>query len=203
MPQTYEFVLTGFRFPKTLERRKANFRFVVDLRYVNGRGDHATEHAVMPDLDRHWECDPHKAEEPTYVRGSDEGAHSLLDVERIDAWDRLVLLVRGDSVHSIQFKVFDVNRPDTWDRLRRALGDVVRILVNRARAVLPQVAGLFSDSLGSAATDLESALIARLAGGDRLLFRGSSGLEEPGEYRVGGQGRSGSYEISFVLRSAA
>ena len=55
MPRTYELVLTGFHFPRKLPRRKANFRFVADVRYVNGRGEYDTEHAVLPDLDRYWE----------------------------------------------------------------------------------------------------------------------------------------------------
>lgn len=199
MPQTFELCLTGFRFPSALPRRKANFRFVVDVRYVNGRGEHTTEHAVMPDLDRLWECDPQQAAAPHYVRGPDENGLSTLSMGKIDAWDRLVLLVRGDGIHSAQFKVFDVNRPDAWDRLRRALGDVVRTLVGRARAVLPEKAGVLSDSLGSAATDLESALLIRLAGGDRLLFRGSTSFAGPGEYLVAGHGRDGDYEIHCRL----
>ena len=73
MPQTYELVLTGFDFPGKLPRRKANFRFVADVRYVNGRGEHDTEHAVLPDLDRYGECDPEKKRSPDYVRATDEG----------------------------------------------------------------------------------------------------------------------------------
>lgn len=202
MPQTYELALTQFRFPTALPRRKANFRVVADVRYVNGRGEYSTEHAVLPDLDRLWECDPQQSEAPHYVRGPVEGGLATLDMDRIDAWDRLVLLVRGDGVHSVQLKVFDVNRPDAWDRLRRALGDVVRTLIGRARAVLPERAGVLSDSLGSAATDLESALLTRLAGGDRLLYRGSTSLSEPGEYVVSGRGAGGTYELAMRLSQA-
>ncbi len=200
MPQTYELVLTSFRFPRKLPPRRANFRFVADVRYVNGRGEHATEHSVMPDLARHWECDPQRKSSPDFVRAPDSGASSSFDMERIDDWDRLILLVRGDGIHSIQLKVFDVNRPDAWDSLRRALGDVVRTVVGRTRAVLPEVAGLLSDSLGSAATDLESALITRLSAGDRLLFRGSSNLTDPGAYVIAGRGRGGAYAIDLDLR---
>ena len=123
MPQTYELALTGFEFPRKLPRRKANFRFVADVRYVNGRGEHDTEHAVLPDLDRYWECDPERTGRPEYVRAEDRGKKGSFDMSRIDAWDRLVLLVRGDGIHSVQFKVLDVNRSDGWDRLRRALGE--------------------------------------------------------------------------------
>ena len=199
MPQTYELVLTGFDFPRKLPRRKANFRLVADVRYVNGRGEHDTEHSVLPDLDRLWECDPEKKEDPYYVRGREDGDSAALDMDRIDSWDRLVLLVRGDAVHSVQFKVFDVNRADTWDRMRRALGDVVRTLVGRARAAVPDKAWVVSDSLGAAATDLESALVTRLAGGEKILFRGSTGLAEAGDYIVAGRGIGGDYAIGLNL----
>jgi hypothetical protein len=196
---TWELNLTGFRFPSELPRKRANFRIVVDLRYVTKRGDHTTEHAVLPGLDRWWECDPERSDRQEYARGAQEGASVLLDMSAVDAWDRLILLVRGDAIHSIQFKVFDVNRPGTLDRIRKGLGDVVGSLLGRARSGLPDVAGVFSDSLGSAATDLESALITRLAGGDRLLFRGSARMPEPGAYVVEGRGEGGRYRIDFAL----
>ena len=199
---TWELDLTGFRFPAVLPRKRANFRFVVDLRYVTKRGDHTTEHAVLPGLDRWWECDPERSDRQEYARGVAEGDSVLLDMDSVDDWDRLILLVRGDAIHSIQFKVFDVNRPGTLDRIRKGLGDVVGSLLGRARSGLPDVAGVFSDSLGSAATDLESALITRLAGADRLLFRGSARLPEPGEYVVEGRGEGGAYRIEFTLKTA-
>lgn len=199
MPHTFELVLTGFDFPSKLPRRKANFRFVADVRYVNGRGEHDTEHSVLPDLDRYWECDPERKGAPEYVRASDKGKLATFDMRRIDAWDRLILLVRGDSVHSVQFKVLDVNRSDGWDRLRRALGDVVATLVGRARTAVPDKAWIVSDSLGAAATDLESTLVTRLAGGDRPLFRGSCTLAGAGDYEVSGKGADGSYAIRCRL----
>jgi len=195
MPQTYQLVLTGFHFPRKLPRRKANFRFVADVRYVNGRGEHDTEHSVLPDLDRYWECDPERKKTPEYVRGPEKGKTASFDMSRIDEWDRLVLLVRGDGIHSVQFKVLDVNRADGWDRLRRALGDVVSTLIGRARTIVPDKAWAVSDSFGTAATDLESTLVARLAGGDAPLFRGSTALSAPGNYEVSGKGREGAYSI--------
>jgi len=203
VPQTYELVLEGFDFPRKLSRRKANFRFVADLRYVNGRGEHDTEHAVLPDIDRLWECDPERRDSPGFVRGRESADTASLDMDRIDAWDRLVLLVRGDALHSVQFKVFDVNRSDGWDRLRRSLGDVVRTLIGRARSSVPEKAWIVSDSLGAAATDLESALVTRLAGGDDLLFRGSSLLGEPGEITISGRGTDGEYTIRCRLTVSA
>ena len=60
---------------------------------------------------------------------------------------------------------------------------------------------MVSDSLGSAATELESALITRVAGADRLLYRGSARISEPGAYMVEGTGEKGPYRIEFTLRS--
>jgi hypothetical protein len=200
MPQTFELVLTGFEFPRKLPRRKANFRFVADVRYVNGRGEHDTEHAVLPDLDRWWECDPERKSDHGYVRGEETGKRASLDMERIDAWDCLVLLVRGDGVHSVQFKVFDVNRSDGWDRLRRALGDVVTTLIGRGRTAAAERAWPLSDALGTAADDLESALVGRLAGGQDLLFRASTPLGEAGTYEAAGRGLHGKYRVRCELR---
>ena len=72
-PITWEIDLTGFRFPNKLPPKRANFRIVVDLRYVTKRGDHTTEHAVLPGLDRWWECDPDRNERLEFVRGPDHG----------------------------------------------------------------------------------------------------------------------------------
>jgi len=199
MPRTFALSLTGFEFPRRLSRRKANFRFVADVRYVNGRGEHDTEHSVLPDLDRWWECDPERAGNPDYVRGDEEGESARFDMTRIDDWDRLVLLVRGDSVHSVQFKVLDVNRSDGWDRLRRALGDIVSTLIGRARTLVPDPAWVISDSLGAAATDVESAILTRLAGGAEPLFRGSASLSGAGDYEIAGEGLDGRYAVSCRL----
>jgi hypothetical protein len=195
MPRTYELTITGFEFPRKLSRRKSNFRFVADVRYVNGRGEHDTEHSVLPDLDRWWECDPERRNSPDYVRGPERGESAAFDMARIDEWDRLVLLVRGDGVHSVQFKVLDVNRSDGWDRLRRALGDVVSTLIGRARSIALQPEWVVSDALGTAATDLESALFTRLAGGTAPLFRASTALADPGEYEISGAGVEGRYSV--------
>jgi hypothetical protein len=196
---TYSLSLTGFRFPKALPAKRSNFRFVADVRYISGRGDFDTAHAVLPDLDRFWECDKDKRDVPEYVRGPNAGKFGTFDMTTIDEWDRLVLLVRGDGIHSVQFKVFDIDRPDFLDRVGGALGDVVRAVVGRGGDALPEATGVLSGALGNAAADVESALLTRLAGGDRLLFRGSAQLDTPGEYVVSGLGEKGEYAIRCEL----
>lgn len=196
---TYELSLIGFRFPNALPGKRCNFRFVVDVRYVNGRGDFDTAHAVLPDLERWWECDPDRRGEPSYVRGADTGEFATFDMTSIDAWDRLIILVRGDGIHSVQFKVFDIDRPDFFDRVGGAVGDVVGAVLGRRRADLEDQVGVFAGALGGAAADVESALLGRLAGAERLLFRGSAQLDEPGDYLVSGLGEKGEYAIRCEL----
>ena len=196
----YELALTGFRFPRALSDKRCNFRFVADVRYVNGRGDFDTAHAVLPDLERWWECDPDRRDDPSYVRGPDAGEFATFDMEGIDAWDRLVILVRGDGIHSVQFKVFDIDRPDFLDRIGGAVGDVAQALVGRGQARVTADAGVFTGALGAAGADLQSALLRQLAGGAKLLFRGSTQLDEPGPYVVSGPGEEGEYAVRCVLK---
>lgn len=197
--RTYELVLTGFEFPSKLPDRKANFRLLADLRYISRRGEHTTAHAVLPGLDSWWECDPGRKDRLEYVRGDHSGKRVRLDMARVDDWQRLILLVRGDGVHSIQLRVFDVNRSDPWDRMKAAVTDIIPPLLGRGQVAVPDLEGIFTDSLGSAAADLESFALARLAGGDSLLFRGSTSLVAPGGFEILGGGVSGNYRISFDL----
>ena len=196
---TYEFILTDFQFPARLPGRQANFRMVVDLRYVSRRGDHTEAHAVLPGLDTWWECDPERSEDPGYVRGARAGKRVALTMDAIPDWDRLILLVRGDGVHSIQFRVFDVDRADAWDRITGAFLEVVPVLLSKGREAVPDLGGLVEAPLGSAAADLEAITVSRIAGGDRLLFRGSSRLTGSGSGRIGGRGVGGTYRIGFDI----
>ena len=179
----FEFTLTEFKFPKKLPNDKANFRLIADLRLINGKKQLITEHAVMPSLDTFWECATDKEEEPNYVRGSDDGAYGQLDLTDngpIDEWDRLILIVKGENVHSIQFKVIDVDRKDAWDTAKNFLGGIIEAFIGKIKDVLPKnLPSPVSGSLGGAADDLNSFLLKKLAGGDKVLFRGSTQLTPP------------------------
>ncbi|MYA76437.1 MAG: hypothetical protein F4Y17_02245 [Gemmatimonadetes bacterium] len=216
MSATFTITLDEFLFPSDLDNSKANFRFVVDLRYLNEEGKFATEHAVMPSLDTFWECDTGKKDKPNYVRlpaaegaGDKDGTavqtetcarcqrdmeYSVLDSGKIDEWDKLVLKVRGEELHAIQIKVIDVDRKDAWDEVKSVIGGVAQVLVgavNRilglslgpasedAAGALPKAA-VVPDSLGGAADDVRSFTLKRLAGGDDVLYRGSSTLDTRG-----------------------
>ena len=125
----FELTFTGFQFPDKLPNDKANFRFVVDLRFSDDKGRFATEHAVMPSLDTFWECATDKQQKPNYVRKHDSNNGNPLpqfdfdiDNSKIDEWDQLILFVKGETLHSIQFKIFDVDRKDAWDKVKDFLG---------------------------------------------------------------------------------
>ena len=191
----FEIRLMGFEFPGGLPNRRANFRFVVDVRFTDEE-KLVTEHAVMPSLDTFWECDTNRTGKPNYVRGQDVAA---FDMKRIDAWDKLVLCLRAKELHSMQVKVMDVDRKDAWDAVKDFLGGVVRAFLGKLKVQVPS-STLISDSLGSATEDIQSFLLKKLAGGDKLLFRGSCDLKQGvGRHTILGIGTDGSYRIEFEV----
>jgi hypothetical protein len=194
MASDFELTLESFTFPAALSDNRANFRFVVDVRMVRS-GKFATDTAVMPGFDTWWECDRKKARQPNYVRLADRAA---FDMPRIDDWERLVLLTRADFLHSLQVKVFDVDRPDAWNTLRDAFGRIAQTVLRQAPRTL-DLPELASDGLGAVEEDLRSSVVKHLAGGDRLLYRGSAPLTEPGAVAIGGRGTSGDYAVAFEL----
>src|SRR3972149_4708689 len=98
MASDFELTLDGFSFPEALADNRANFRFVVDVRMVRG-GRFAADTVVMTGFDTWWEGERKKESQPTYGRLPDRPA---FDMARIDGWERLVLLTRADSLHSLQ-----------------------------------------------------------------------------------------------------
>ena len=212
-PRTFEIRLTGFEFPPQLDNSKANFRFIVDLRYLDASGEFATEHAVMPSLDTFWECDPGRAQAPNFVRaGKDDEWDAKFNMEKIDDWDRLVLRVKGRELHAVQVKVIDVDRADIFDKLKGALQGVLEGALGTLRArVASRIPGSSGaqgmppsvhQALGSAANDVEAFLLKKLAGGDDVLYRGS-GLVVDGTVRVRGAGTRGSYKIDLAVTETA
>lgn len=189
----FELNLERFWFPGALADNRSNFRFVVDVRMVRG-GKFATDTSVLPGFDTWWECDQKKRDHPNYVRADG----NTFDMSRIDGWQRLVLLTNADSLHSVQVKVFDVDRPDAWDAFRDAFGQIAQTVIGRVpRALdLPQLA---AEGFGAIEEELRSTIVKRLAGGDRLLFRGSAPLAEPGIVEIGGPGVSGKYAVHLRL----
>lgn len=169
----------------------------------------------MTSLDSFWECDTGRSGKPNYVRDTGEevlridGVSSALsgrfEMAAIDDWDKLILLVRGKRIYSIQFKVFDVDRRDAWDKIKGFPGGIVEAVIGRIKGTIPENLPLhLPDSLGGAADDLRSFLLKKIAGGDAFLFRASA---TPGELTDGekarlavlGRGTGGMYMIGFDL----
>ena len=194
-PETCELVLKGFHFPKRLSNSKANFRFIVDLRFIDERKNFDSEHAVMPSLDTFWECDTNRRDRPNFVRDvspeAEAAAFARFDMHRIDGWDALILGVRAKGLHSVQFKVIDVNRADAWDWVKGILGGIIESLKLQAKRTIEatqkgvgedrseQVVDktLVTGSIGGAAADLRSFTLKRLARGGKVLYRGSARFE--------------------------
>lgn len=204
--QDYELRLAGFRFPDALPADKANFRFVIDIRYVDTDGAFTTAHVVMPGLDTFWECAPDKSGAPNYVRARNEAA---FDMDAIDKWDSLILVFRATNVHSINVSVFDVNRRDAWDKIRDNLGPLIEAVLGKPRTVLPALGpagATIGGRLGDAADDIRSYALKRFAGGgDMVLFKRSGDLVAPVPPQtsvrvpISGRGSEGDYTVTVSL----
>lgn len=124
----------------------------------------------------------------------------------IDDWDKLILLVNGNDVHSIQFKVIDVDRKDAWDKVKNFLEGMISAVIGKIKGGISEnLTFPFTESLGGAADDLQSFLLKKLAGGDKGLFRGSDKLEIPENgkttpFKVEGQGTEEKYKIVGCLK---
>jgi hypothetical protein len=197
--KTYTLSLTGFTFPAALGDDKANFRFTADVRYFDAKGKPTERHVVLPGLDDYWECDRRKPKEPNYVRQS--ATSPTFNMRKIDDWDKLVLMVQAESIHSVRFKVFDVDRKDAWDQVQSVLGSVAAALIGKAGQLIPDIPAVsWDDTLGNATEDLEGWIVQKLAAQkDRVLFRGSVKTKKEQEYKISGTGEHGKYEVRFEI----
>lgn len=214
----FELRLEKFLFPKKLDGGQANFRFIVDLRFINEKGQYTTEQAVMPGPDTFWECDTNQADKPNYVRHSEDKDLVIDDktytcgqfnMEDLHEWDRLILLVKGNSLHSILFTVYNVDRKDIWDKVQKIgerVFDAVLTKIEKkiADAIPKDASSYLPDSLGSADDDLRSFLLKKIAGNDDILFRKSIKLEvptagNPQDFTIKGSGTQGKYKIVFSV----
>ncbi len=206
--KTFELTLGDFAFPRTLADSRANFRLIVDVRLVNRTGNFATAHTVLPGLDTFWECDKDRVNEPNFVRGPDEGREfATVDMTRIDEWERLILLVKAERIHSVQVVVFDVNREDVWNRLKDVAGHAVGAVLGSSRVLTRKLPGpieeyLEPNALGTAAEDVESHLLKRLANGDRILYRGAA-MAQTGTLEMQGRGTGGRYRVRVIVNEVA
>ena len=208
-----QLALQGFSFPEDLDNDKANFRLVIDVRYVDEERQLATHHAVLPSMDTYWECDKGKDKAPNYVRAGegDNTPSAQFAMDKIDPWDCLVFLGKARMVHSVQVKVFDVDRVDFWDKLQNALGALMGALFGKLKTAIPSggeyslqsaVSGVF----GGFVDDISSTVLKRLSNGDKVLFRGScpgSSDGSPDSMTITGAGTKGNYTIQLHTPSVS
>ncbi len=198
--KTFELTLKKFLFPKELSDKSANFRFVVDLRFVNEDNQLDEKSRVMPSLHAFWECANDKYGEPNYVRGDDTERYVQFDMVRVGEWDQHIQRVNGKSLHSIQFTVFDVDRKGTWERFEKLTKGFVGAVIGKIKGHIPGDSGL-SLPLGGAADDVHALLLRKIAGSDKVLFRGSHKFKhtDQEELCISGEEKEGRYKIKFSV----
>lgn len=204
--------LSTFEFPPSLPNNRANFRLVVDVRYLNARGDFKTETAVLPGLESFLECDPGRRGTPEFVRlAKEDGSkskskksafHPAVDVDRVDPWSRLAFMGRVQRIEQVRVKVLDVDRKTFVDDLTDGLGRITEAVLTDSEDTITDI-GVVGSVIGSAADDLRSVVMRRLAGDDRLLFQGS-GQPKRGKITIEGNGlvkadKYGAYRVVFSL----
>lgn len=96
----------------------------------------------------------------------------MFNMRLIDDWDKLVLRLNAENLYRMQVKVFDVDRPDFFDKITDALSSILGVIVGKAKGVLSGIP-IVGDTLGGVAEDLQSTASKLLAGGDKILFKGS------------------------------
>jgi len=202
----FELTFEKFDFPDELPEARSTFRFLIDIRYVNAKGDFATEHAVLPGLDTYWECEKEHKGEASYVRR--DGA-SEIDMSRIDLWDRLIVKLNAQSLHSMQVRVFDIEKTGGFlDKLKEYSGMVVQALigaaVKTAKDAVPTPPAILQGAFGAATHDVEAFALAQLAGiraQDSLLFKQSTNDMAPGNKTLNGAGSKGQYIVGISISS--
>ena len=179
----YTLTFKGFKFPSDLPNDKANYRFLVDVRFLLDNGELGKPlYAVLPDFDTFWECDKGRSSKPNYVRSSDlvqdESGDMLaqFDMARIEHAKDTILVFAADRLYSINIKVFDVNRIGLWEKIKDTVGPILTQLsgmalggfmnkVTRTNIGKFEIPGAVSDAFGSALQDLQSHLLQKVSGG--------------------------------------
>ena len=196
----FAITLEGFQFSKNLDKDKANFRFIVGLRFFDKKGNFNTVHTILPGLDTYWECAPGKKQEPNYVGPPSKKDYGRFDMKAVGKWDSLIFLVKGVELHSIQFRVFDVNRPDVWDKIVGLIKGLFAMGVGVATANIPSA---FAPPVQGLTDDLRLAVMNKITSEDKLLFRKALSFDEnrasSEEYKISSSEGKGDYEIKFAV----
>jgi hypothetical protein len=204
----FELLLTDFAFPATLPESRSTFRVLMDVRYIDGGGKMATEHAVLPGLDSYWECEKSHAGEANFVR---HPTNPQLDMTKIDQWDRLFFLIKATSLHSLQIRVIDIEKEGGFlDKIKDYAGSIVEALIGTAKTAalgaIPAPAAFVKEAFGSAVHDVEAFALSQLAGAkrqDALIFKvGTRNIPQTaggGPLVLTGPGTKGNYRIDLQV----
>jgi hypothetical protein len=202
----FELTLEGFTFPKDLPEARSTFRFLIDIRYIDPDGKFATAHAVLPGLDTYWECEKEKEGEASYVRHKSQ---PRIDMDKIDEWDKLIVLLKAKELHSLQVKVFDIEKTGGFlDKIKEYAGMIVEALIGKATAAvggLPAPPDFAKEAFGAAVHDVEAFALAQLAGikqQNSLIFKRSEKsfpAAPGGTFKIEGTGTKGLYEVDIKV----
>ncbi len=200
----FEISLADFSFPKDLSNSRSTFRFLVSLRYSTVDDKFDTLQAVLPGLDSYWECEKEHKGKHNYVRHSTD---ARFDMTKIDEWDKLMFRVKAKELHSLQVKVIDIEKTGGWlDKLKDYVGQIIQAYLGTAKAAataaLPGPVANLKDVLGNAVDDVDSLILAKLAGmkGQEFLLFKKSVTAFPaaaGQISVAGAGEQGAYTITL------
>jgi len=203
----FELTFDKFDFPDTLPEARSTFRFLVDIRYIDPKGEFATAHAVLPGLDSYWECEKEHKGEASYVRDDNS---SQIDMNKVDEWDKLIVMLQAKELHSLQIRVFDIEKSGGFlDKLKEYSGMVVEALIGKAvtaaKDAVPGPPDFVKGAFGTATHDVEAFALAQLAGirgQDSLLFKKSKNKGELTAQSVilRGEGTKGLYEVGIKIK---
>ncbi len=203
MAQNFVITLSSWTFPK-LDPDKANFRFVVQLRYFTKDGSPATANNVLPSADSYWECDWRKPNDRRYVgpnvpNNSEPPGYGTVDAAKFNAYDKVAFLVQATSLQSVNVTIYDVDRKDFWDSFLAAFAKAVEGLLGRLTEALPSSIDV---------PDIIKATIARRLAGPSDRIIGTTGILFPAANPVGnhvcnltvkGGSYQGAYSVSLTV----
>jgi hypothetical protein len=151
-----------FKFPDSLDGDSANFRLIIELRYINDSGMWITDRSVMPGLEDYWECDPNRSNDRRFVRNGDGSASiNFLDTNRFNDWDRVALMVSAANLFMCRATVVDVDRQSALEKILSVLTGMLGATLSTAAELVPQK--IVSAPLGTFADKLQAWLMATIA----------------------------------------
>lgn len=116
--------MADFLFPRALPNGKANFRFLLDIRYIE-EDKLQSLRIVRPSLEEYWECDEGRREKDDedrkkgelFVRAADS---PRFDMELVGEWNSVITGL-PPALQQIQVKILDVDRDDWHEQVAEVI----------------------------------------------------------------------------------